>query len=187
MKLAAFTLAAAVAAAPFAVSAQSSSAAQAAGAADSKSITLRGCVVPGGDKGTYVLTHVTEMPAAGRSAMPETAHGRRVIFWLDKHEALLEHANHAVEVTGKLDGAQESEVEFKNGDRKDGGLIAKFEGPGKDVRVPAETVERAIGTTGRAASDKNDPKTTEKSDLKTMLLKVKVESVKATDYSCREQ
>ena len=35
--------------------------------------------------------------------------------------------------------------------------------------------------------DLNDPKTTEKSDLKTMLLKVKVESVKATDYSCREQ
>ena len=187
MKLAAFTLAAAVAAAPFAVSAQSSSAAQPAGATDSKGITLRGCVVPGADKGTYVLTHVTEMPSAGRSAMPETAHGRRVIFWLDKHEALLEHANHAVEVTGKLDGAQESEVEFKNGDRKDGGLMAEFEGPGKDVRVPAETVERAIGTTGRAASDKNDPKTTEKSDLKTMLLKVKVESVKATDYSCREQ
>ena len=180
MKLAAFTLAAAVAVAPFAVSAQSPSAAQqAAGAADTKSITLRGCVVPGADKGTYVLTHVTEVPAAGRSAMPETAHGRRVIFWLDKHDAILEHANHAVEVKGKLDGAQESEVEFKTGDRKDGGLLAEFEGPGKDVRVPAETVERAIGTTGRSAAEKND--------LKTMLMKVKVESVKATDYSCREQ
>ena len=178
MKVAAFTLAAAVAVTPFAVSAQSSSAAQAAGAADAKSITLRGCVVPGADKGTYVLTHVTEVPPAGRSAMPETAHGRRVVFWLDKHEALLEHANHAVEVMGKLDGAEESEIEFKNGERKDGGLLAEFEGPGKDVRVPAETVERAIGTTGRTA---------EKNDLKTMLLKVKVESVKATDYSCREQ
>ena len=178
MKFAAFTLAAAVAVTPFAVSPQSSSAAQAAGTADAKSITLRGCVVPGADKGTYVLTHVTEVPPAGRSAMPETAHGRRVVFWLDKHDALLEHANHAVEVMGKLDGAEESEIEFKNGERKDGGLLAEFEGPGKDVRVPAETVERAIGTTGRTA---------EKNDLKTMLLKVKVESVKATDYSCREQ
>lgn len=187
MKLAAFTLVAAVAAVPFAVSAQSSNSssgsslttAQAAGAADSKSITLRGCVVPGVDKGTYVLTHVTELPQAGRSAMPETAHGRRVIFWLDKDKALLEHANHAVEVSGKLDGVEESEIELKNGDRKDGGLLAEFEGPGKDVRVPAETVEKAIGTTGRTTAEKND--------VKTMLMKVKVESVKATDYSCREQ
>jgi hypothetical protein len=179
MRLAAFTLAAAVMAAPFSASAQSSGAASAAAPVDSKSITLRGCVVPGADKGTYVLTHVTEIPPAGRSAMPESAHGRRVVFWLDKHDELLKHANHAVEVMGKLDGAEESEVEFKNGDRKDGGLLAEFEGPGKDVRVPTETVERAIGTTGRTTAEKND--------LKTMLLKVKVESVKATDYSCREQ
>jgi hypothetical protein len=179
MKLAAFSLAAAVMAAPFAVSAQSSTAAQSTASVDTKSITLRGCVVPGADKGTYVLTHVTEVPPAGRSAIPESAHGRRVVFWLDKHDALLEHANHAVEVTGKIDGAEESEIELKNGDRKDGGLLAEFEGPGKDVRVPAETVERAIGTTGRAASEKND--------VKTMLMKVKVDNVKATDYSCREQ
>jgi hypothetical protein len=178
MKLALFTLAAAVMAAPFNVSAQSSSGAQSAGA-DSKSITLRGCVVPGADKGTYVLTHVTEVPPAGRSAIPETAHGRRVVFWLDKHDELLKHANHAVEVKGRLDGAEESEVELKSGDRKDGGLLAEFEGPGKDVRVPNETVERAIGTTGRTSS--------EKGDLKTMLLKVKVATVTATDYSCREQ
>ena len=179
MKLALFTLAAAVLAAPFGVSAQSSSAAQAVAGADTKSITLRGCVVPGADKGTYVLTHVTEVPSPGRSAMPETAHGRRVVFWLDKHDELLKHANHAVEVSGRLDGAEESEVELKNGDRKDGGLLAEFEGPGKDVRVPNEAVGRAIGTTGRASSDTGD--------VKTMLLKVKVASVKATDYSCREQ
>lgn len=179
MKLAKITLAAAVIAAPFTVSAQSSGAAQTTSSVDTKSITLRGCVVPGADKGTYVLTHVAEVPPAGRSAMPETAHGRRVVFWLDKHDELLKHANHAVEVTGKLDGAEESEIEFKNGDRKDGGLLAEFEGPGKDVRVPKETVDKAIGTTGRTGAEKND--------LKTMLLKVKVDSVKATDYSCREQ
>ena len=178
MKLALFTLAAALVAAPLTLSAQSSSAGTGAGAG-STSITLRGCVVPGADKGTYVLTHVTEVPPAGRSAMPETAHGRRVVFWLDKHDELLKHANHAVEVTGKLDGAEESEIELKNGDRKDGGLLAEFEGPGKDVRVPNETVGRAIGTTGRASSDK--------SDVKTMLLKVKVADVKAIDYSCRQQ
>ena len=179
MKLALFTLVAGVMAAPFGVSAQSSSAGQPAAGVDAKSITLRGCVVPGADKGTYVLTHVTEVPPAGRSAMPDTAHGRHVVFWLDKHDELLKHANHAVEVTGKLNGAEESEVELKNGDRRDGGLLAEFEGPGKDVRVPSETVERAIGTSGRTS-----PAT---GDVKTMLLKVKVDSVKATDYSCREQ
>ena len=45
--------------------------------------------------------------------------------------------------------------------------------------VPAETVGRAVGTSGRASAEKDD--------IKTMLLKVKVDSVKATDYSCREQ
>ena len=144
-----------------------------------QNITLRGCVIPGEDKGTYVLTRVTEVPQAGRSAIPATAHGRRVVFWLDKDAELLKHANHAVEVTGVLNGVEESEIELKSGTRKDGGLMAEFEGPGKDIRVPNEAVAGAIGTTGRAAPEARD--------IKTILMKVRVTAVQAVDYSCREQ
>jgi len=144
-----------------------------------QNITLRGCVIPGEDKGTYVLTRVTEVPQAGRSAIPATAHGRRVVFWLDKDAELLKHANHAVEVTGVLNGVEESEIELKSGTRKDGGLMAEFEGPGKDVRVPNEAVASAVGTTGRAVPESRD--------IKTILMKVRVTGVQAVDYSCREQ
>ena len=180
MKLALLTAIAAVSALPIAAAGQNTATAQSSAAAtDSKAITLRGCVTPGQDKGTYVLTKLTEMPQAGRSAIPDTAHGRRVVFWLDKDAEMLKHANSAVEVKGTITGAEESEIELKSGDRKDGGLLAEFEGPGKDVRVANEAVAGAIGTSGRTTPDKND--------IKTILMKVKVDSVQATDYSCREQ
>src|SRR2546422_5609281 len=44
-----------------------------------REIALQGCVVPAEKKGTFLLTNVTELPAAGEHAMPEMAHGRRVV------------------------------------------------------------------------------------------------------------
>jgi hypothetical protein len=152
---------------------------KAPGASESREITLRGCVVPGQDKDTYVLTHVTEVAPASGSVMPAEAHGQRVVFWLNKKDDVLKHANHGVEVRGTLGGFEKSEIELKAGPAKDGGLIAEFEGPGKDVRVANSTVSEAIGTTGRAASEKDD--------VKTMLVKVDVKDVQAVDYSCRQQ
>ena len=146
---------------------------------ESRDITLRGCVVPGTDKDTFVMTHVTEVAPASGSVMPATAHGRRVVFWLDEKDDILEHANHGVEVRGTFDGFEESEIELKEGSHPDGGLIAEFEGPGEDVRVANNTVAGAVGTSGRTEPEKDD--------IKTMLVKVDVKDVKAVDYSCREQ
>jgi len=138
---------------------------------------LRGCVTPGVDKGTYILSQVSEATHAGQSAMPDSAHGRRVVFWLDKKDEMLKHVNQAVEVTGTINGFEDSEIELKNGNAKDGGLLAEFEGPGKDVRVPNSEVGSAIGTSGRTTPEKND--------IKTMLVKVNVTGVTVTaDYPC---
>ena len=178
MKTSGLILATVLAAVPAGVAAQQHDQHSPA-ASDSKQITLRGCVVPGLDKGTYVLTQVSEMPQAGRSAMPATAHGRRVVFWLDKDADLLKYANSAVQVSGQITGAEESEIELKNGDKKDGGLLAEFEGPGEDIKVPNAAVAGAIGTSGRTAPEGDD--------IKTILMKVKVDNVQSVDYNCRSQ
>jgi hypothetical protein len=146
--------------------------------AEDTDITLRGCVVRGLDKDTFALTQVSEVTKDDRSAIPPVAHGRRVVFWLDKDDKFKEHVAEMVEVKGKIEESKESEIELKPGHEKDGGLIAEFEGPGKDVRVPNSVIGDAIGTTGRTDADK-------KEDIKTWLLKVKVDDVKRVDGYCQ--
>jgi hypothetical protein len=175
MKTAGFLAACALTAVPLAAAPQKD---KPAAGQDANAITLRGCVVPGEDKGTYVLTHVSEVAQPGHSAMPEEAHGRRVLFWLDRREDMLKHQNKAVTVKGTLLGFQNSEIELKNGATKDGDLLAEFEGPGKDVRVPNSVVAAAVGTSGRTTPEKND--------IKTMLVKVKVNDIQETSNDfCR--
>jgi hypothetical protein len=131
-------------------------------------IKLQGCVVPGLDKGTFALTQVSEV-GAGALTIPEVALGRRVMFWLTDAKKLRDYVGRMVEVRGKIEGdAKESEIEVKAGPREDGGLIVEFEGPGKNVRVPAETVSDAVGTSGRTEPGK---------DIKTYLVKVNVDHV----------
>jgi hypothetical protein len=60
-------------------------------AAEGKDITLRGCVVSGLDKDTFVLSNVSEVTKNGASTIPPMAHGRRVVFWLDKDDDFNEH------------------------------------------------------------------------------------------------
>ena len=122
------------------------------------------------------MTDVKEVPQAGRSALPTEAHGRKVLFWLDRDDALKAHVGRMVEVTGTQAGLEESEVELKAGHQKDGGLVAEFEGPGRDVKASNEVVGQALGTSGRTASEKND--------VKTFLMKVKVESVRPVSGTC---
>ena len=81
-------------------------------------------------------------------------------------------ASQVAEVVVKLDLDIQT-----NGEAKDGGLLVEFEGPGKDVRVSNTVVGGAVGTGGRA--------TPEKTDIKTMLVKVNVTGVTVTaDYPC---
>jgi len=138
-------------------------------------ITLRGCVRPGVDKDTVLMTDVVEADA-GRSAMPAEAHGRKVLFWLDRDDRLKEHVGRMVEVSGVQGGLEKSEIEFKAGRQKEGGFVAEFEGPGRDVKASSDVVGQALGTTGRAE---------DKKDLQTFLVKVKVDSVRPVAGTCR--
>jgi hypothetical protein len=160
------------AAAPIAAAQQSPTAAPAANG----KITLQGCVRPAVDKDQVLVTDVTEVVGAGQSAIPTEAHGRKVIFWLDRDEALKPHVGHMVEVTGTQGKIENSEIELKAGRQKDGGLVVEFEGPGKDVKASNAVVGQPLGTSGRVTPEKND--------VKTFLIHVKVDSVRPLTTNC---
>jgi hypothetical protein len=172
MKWSAIAGALVIAAAPLAAQQPASGPGQAAGG----TITLRGCVRAGVEKDTVLMTDVVEVAGAGRSAMPTEAHGRKVLFWLDREEPLKAHVGHMVEVTGTQGQLEKSEVELKAGRQKDGGLVAEFEGPGRDVKASNEVVGQALGTAGRVGS--------EKADVQTFLVKVKVDAVRPANGTC---
>jgi hypothetical protein len=144
-------LAMVLAAAPLAAASQDANA-----GSKTKEITLHGCVMPGTDKDTYVMTQVMEMPGAGGATMPEVAHGRRVLFWLHDDDDVKKHAGQMVMVRGDLRDLEESEIELKAGSQKEGGLVVEFEGPGTDVRASNDTVGAAVGTAGRTVPEKDD-------------------------------
>ena len=171
MKLQLFAAALLVAAAP-AIASQST---QNPPAAPDKRVTIQGCVIPGQD-GTYVLTQVMEIAGMDGITLPESAHGRRIVFWLKNDEEVKKRSYTMVEVKGRFGDLKESEIELKAGTHKDGGLVVEFEGPGKDVKVPNATIGAAIGTAGQVTPEAND--------IKTYLAEVNVESVR-TLGGCR--
>ena len=139
-------------------------------------VTLQGCIVAGQDKGTFAMTGVQEIASANAVTVPPEAHGRRVVFWLDRQKELAPHAGHKVEVKGRVTEVIEGEIELKASSKNDGTLMVEFEGPGKDVRIPNSAIGAEIGTSGRVASEKND--------IKTFLMKVAVESIRPIDGTC---
>ena len=144
--------------------------------ASSGKITLQGCVRPAVDKNQVLVSDVTEVTATGQSAIPAEAHGRKVIFWLDRDDALKPHVGHMVEITGTKGKIENSEVELKEGRQKDGSLVVEFEGPGKDVKASNDVVGQPLGTSGRVTPEKND--------IKTFLVHIKVDSVRPLTASC---
>jgi hypothetical protein len=163
---------------PALAQAQGSSATQTANANNVKrDVTIQGCVTPGVDKGTVALTQVNEIAQPGQSVMPAEAHGRRVVFWLMPDTELAKHVGHMVQVRGKTDKIEASEIELKAGRQQSGGLVVEFEGPGKDVKLPNDVIGSTVGTAGRT--------TPEKQDLKTFLIRVKVDNVQALEGTCR--
>jgi len=145
-------------------------------AASSGRITLQGCVRPALDKDQVIVTDVTEVTNGAQSAMPTEAHGRKVLFWLDRDDALKPHVGHMVEVTGTPGAIEKSEAELKAGRQKDGGLAVEFEGTGKDVKASNDVVGQPLGTSGRVTPEKND--------VKTFLLHVKVDNVRPLTAPC---
>lgn len=143
-----------------------------ASAEDVKDITLRGCVVRGVEKDTFAITNVTEIKKDGLSTIPSSTQGHRVILWFNNDGKFKEHVGELIEVKGEMGEIKETEIELKAGKQKDGGLVAEFEGPGKDVKVSNDVIGSEIGTAGRTEGDKG------KKDLKAFLVKVDVDDVK---------
>jgi len=150
-------------------------AAPAAANAQDRAVTLQGCVTPGVEKGNYLLTRLSEKPGADGATMPDVAHGRRVIYWLDNDNDVRRHMNRRVEITGLLTGLEKSEAELKAGRHKDGGLLVEFEGPGKDVIAPASVL-------GAAAAGRTEP---EKDDIPTYLARMRVQKVVVVSGECK--
>ena len=80
-----------------------------------RQMTFHGCVMPGADTGTYVMTDVMAVPGPSGATMPEVAHGRRVLFWLHNDDAVKKHIGHMVEVRGEFRDLEKSEIELKAG------------------------------------------------------------------------
>ena len=176
MKWSAIASAVLLAAAPLTAAPQQSSTTSSS-ASGARTITLQGCVAPGVDKDQVVVTNVSEKLAAGQSALPPEAHGRKVIFWLDQDAQLKAHVGHMVEVSGTQGKIEKSEIEVKPGHQKDGSLVVEFEGPGHDVKASTDVVGQPLGTSGRVASANTD--------IPTFLVRVKVDSVLPLPQTCR--
>ena len=130
-------------------------------------VTLTSCVEKGQSDGTYVLTHVADVPVH-----PPTK-GGKVVYWLDKDTAnkLRSHVGHQLRVMGKITDVDKKEIEVKKAD--DGGLFVEIEGPGRDVRT-------SLGTVGVAAAGPTEGKT----DIVTTVVKLKVDKLEMVSDRC---
>jgi hypothetical protein len=129
-------------------------------------VMLSSCVEKGMKDDTFILTNVADVPVH-----PATM--GRVVYWLDETKDLKKHIGHQIRVTGKVTEVKQSEMEVKAGDDGQGGWYVEIEGPGKDVRTPAAKV-------GATPSSPRG----EANDIKTTLVKLKVEEVTMTAASC---
>jgi len=130
-------------------------------------VTLSACVEKGQQPDTFILTDVADVPVH-----PATM--GRVVYWLDSVKELRKHIGHEIRVMGAITEVKQSEMEVKAGDDKQGGWYVEIEGPGKDVRTPAE--KASVTTAGRKD---------EKDDVKTTLVKLKVHEITMTAPACQ--
>lgn len=141
----------------------------------SREVSFQGCVTPGLDRGTYVVTGVSQVTGPDAAEIPEVAHGRRILFWLDNDAAVRANTGRKVQIRGNFTGIEESEIEVKAGRQQAGGFVIEFEGPGKDVRTSDPSVSAAVGTAGRVSTDP---------DVKTYLMRINVRNVTVLENSC---
>jgi uncharacterized protein YdeI (BOF family) len=129
-------------------------------------VTLQGCVVAAEKKDTWVLTNVKEQPA-GTTDMGKF--GKRY-YWLDKlGKELRDHVGHTIQVVGKIDKVEKSEIETFDDPT---GTLVEIEGPGTNVRTTKPNAQVIGAISGR--------------DVPITLLRLKVEEMKMTSSSCQQ-
>jgi hypothetical protein len=129
-------------------------------------VTLTSCVERGLKDDTFILTHVADVPVH-----PATM--GRVVYWLDSVKDVKKHVGRQIRIVGKVDDVEQREMEVKSGADEGDGWYVEIEGPGRDVRTPAANV--GVSATGRR---------NEADDIKTTLVKLKVQDVKRVAEGC---
>jgi hypothetical protein len=128
-------------------------------------VTLASCVEKAQREGTYVLTHVADVPVHA------STHGR-VVYWIDKDTAqkLRPHVGHQIRVSGTIADIEKHEMELK---ASDDGIYVEVEAPGRDIKAKPEQV--GVSAAGR---------TPEKDDIKTTVVKLKVDRLDMVAANC---
>jgi hypothetical protein len=134
-----------------------------------RDMTMRGCVQEGATKGHFFLANFRAISGPGDTPMPESAHGRKVVYWLEDLPNLKKYLHRVVEVKGEFISMKESQSDVKE---QDGVTIVEFEGPGRDVDLTASQAREVVGTSGT------------QNDVKTFLVRVDVDGVKAVEGTC---
>jgi uncharacterized membrane protein len=129
-------------------------------------MTLNTCVEKGQKKDSFIMTHAVAVPAHAES------HGR-VIYWLDSVKQLRAHVGHQVHINGTITDVDSEEMEVKLGEDGKGGWTVELEGPGKDVIATAAQAQ--VSTAGRTSG---------KADIKTTVVKVKIDSLTMVGSTC---
>jgi hypothetical protein len=134
-----------------------------------QNVTLTSCVEKGQTPDTFILTKTSDVPVH-----PPTL--GRVVYWLDTVKPLREHVGHQVRVVGSITEVKQGEMEVKLGDDEKGGWVVEIEGPGRDVRTTPE--KAGVAVEGRES---------QKDDIKTTVVKLKVSDVTMTSSTCPTQ
>jgi hypothetical protein len=129
-------------------------------------VRLTACVERGQNDDTFILTDVADVPVH-----PATM--GRVVYWLNTVKDVKKHVGRQIRIEAEIDKVEQSEIEVKSGDDDGDGWYVEIEGPGRDVRTDAANV--GVSTAGR--KDEED-------DIKTTLVRLKVDDVTRVADSC---
>jgi hypothetical protein len=129
-------------------------------------VTIMTCVEKGQKADTFLMTNVAAVPVHAES------HGR-VVYWFDTVKPLRAHVGHQVRIMGSITDVDSEEMEVKLGEDGKGGWTVEVEGPGQNVRATA--AQAGVATAGRESG---------KNDIKTTLVKVKIDNVTMVAASC---
>jgi hypothetical protein len=135
------------------------------------SIDVRGCVKPGLDPGSVVLDHVYEIARDGKPLPPPTRGLPTAVYSFDDASKIHRYLGRTVEVRGWIKDIRDADIDIKPAPERNGELIAELPVEGKDVRATLDEVPVPVGTSGR-------------SSMKSVVLRMEVDSVRQISESC---
>lgn len=134
---------------------------------EGSTVTLQGCVTQAAKADTFVLTNVSEWPAATTDM---GKHGKRM-YWIEKTDKMKGHVGHTIQIAATITDVEKSEMELKPGAHGNG-FTVEIEGPGTDVITEGDKA---------GVKAENRPN---KDDIPITLLKLKVEAIKMVAADC---